>query len=480
MTKNIPLRIKLRRTGWCSCILCVLCTESMGMQQQTPQTLHPWQLVDYQEIRENKLLSSKPHLQIAQLGKNFLDLLNEIWQKAPADKTIKFDPATHPARQKIFNMRELIPEDNPYTFFYAPERENRPIDKSSSPTIKRTRAIRSIEPSAEFDMPFLQKLSILALIQQNSHSQQFNWNIGKEPQEEALKAYFTPIELTKFKQLFAQPNTKPESNPFQSIQDYEQAYAFLTSEDLLRTYMLIPNRFPLYSHHFLLINTQKDKPQIIGDEHELRDMLEIQKAITPNSMRIAFNSNNNIESQAGSSINVFHYQLANIGIHTHDFTLDVDPLFASCAQNYCRIGTLRNHPTTHLVFSAQNIGDISSAAFKFITVLNRNDIAYNIICDYAPDGFLSMMVSVRGDFSTNNKALKTTYDHLPGTFEMAGSISLTTMEKYLAIASFFAYKNNTVVYDLVRSWLTAASVNPQKMIALKTLFKQELASSCFF
>jgi len=445
---------------------------SFSTTQEIPinHVIYPYEIIDHTTIFHIPSIQQKPRIPLQNLQPPIADIFHQSWMNALAEKRISFDPATD-CEQRALITTPLAPQSNAhFVFFYALKRNNKPAPTHySNASIQERRHTKVLyQNMGELRIPFetvkrkLEEYHIIQASHTNTESY-YTWCIGKLPPQEILATFLQQQESTLVKTVWNM--FPPDQNPFQSLLDYEQALCFFDSLDQTRTYAIICNRFPLFSHHFILYSTQKDKPQYIASANELMDMLCIQKQLRHQHYSVGFNCNNTAHSQGASSVNVWHWQIAPLGISVDEYTFmthdQISPL--------THIGVLKELSSRHCAFKSNSREDIAHTAYQYIDILHTHNISYNINCGYdaCTDQYI-LVITPRGNWDTVQQTISHSsdtieLDHKPGFAEIIGAFCATTTTLYENVQEFLKNASPQELHQkalfLQKKWLTRACID---------------------
>jgi hypothetical protein len=445
------------------------------------QQKHGYEIVEHHDLFRIPEMQQKPRFWLQDLQQNIADILGQSWACALEEKRISFDPERDPEKKPLLSTKLVDPSLAPFIFFYALKRNSKPAPTHYSNTsIQETRHeqfsyLTMHERLPCFDLIKI-KLEALHIIKPITIDDvlYYRWCIGKLPAQETLAAFLDPSEIIILKE--AWKACAPDQNPFQSLDDYKQSICFFDSLDRNLTYAIICNRFPLVSHHFVIYSTEKDKPQYIASASEIMDMLSIQKQLHHQKYSVGFNSNNTAHSQGASSVNVWHWQIGQLGISADEYTFEPKQLLSPITT----IGKLESLQSTHIALKSSSCEEISRIAYIFINILHEHNNSYNINLGYdAESNQYIVVITPRGNWDIAKISSENIpdFDHKPGFVEILGGFCATTPELYEYMQQLFqnssAQQLQQKIIILQKKWLARACIDETLFNMITDEFNQK-------
>lgn len=445
------------------------------------QQAHGYEIVEHHDLFRIPEMQQKPRIWLQDLQPNVADILDQSWACGLEERRISFDPERDPERKPFLSIKLLDPSLSPFIFFYALKRNNRPMPSYYPNTsVQEARHEQFSYQTMHERLPCFdliqRKLEELHIIKPITIDDvlHYQWRIGKLPAQETLATFLHPSEIIILQD--AWKACPPDQNPFQTLDDYKQSICFFDSLDRNHTYAIICNRFPLVSHHFVIYSTQKDKPQCIASASEIMDMLCIQKQLHPQKYSVGFNSNNTAHSQGASSVNVWHWQVGQLGISADEYTFEPNQTISPVTT----IGRLENLQSAHIALKSSSCEEISRMAYVLIHILHEHNSSYNINLGYdAESNQYIVVVTPRGNW---DKAIPSQedipdLDHKPGFVEIIGGFCATTPELYEYMQQLFqnssAQQLQQKIIILQKKWLSRACIDETLFNMITDEFNQK-------
>ncbi|KKQ32416.1 MAG: hypothetical protein US49_C0008G0001 [candidate division TM6 bacterium GW2011_GWF2_37_49] len=372
------------------------------------------------------------------------------WVTKISNKTISYDPSVHPMSKIVIGEAGEC-----YSLLFASNRTKRPM-----PQVKRTfgRVDRHRQSTfSDRDLSVEERRFITEELIPREFVEIcdgcYHWLLSRCDQvffdEEA--AHISKAEIDLIIALWKK--TGAEFNPFQSYFAYARyIFGYIKSELSNRMYCILENAFPIYSPHFLITSTIPDKPQCIADVNELYDLLDLQKYMShiPNkNIQIHFNSNNAGDTLGGASVSVWHCQVADLGLgNPSHWAIDILKQYGDVL-----IGKYKHLMTTHRLFISNNQINVCRAAFAYISILHKNNNAYNVSFFVDTDSNFIILVTIRGNWFEKNAGLAFQHSDNPAFAEVSGSFIFTNPEEYELIKA----KQLEEIKNIIDLWHQAAS-----------------------
>jgi len=446
------------------------------------QQTHGYEIVEHHDLFRMTEMQQKPRFWLQDLQPNIADILNQSWACGLEERRISFDPERDPEKKPFLSTKLLDPSLSPFIFFYALKRNNRPMPSYYPNTsVQEARHEQFSYQTIHERLPCFDlikiKLEALHIVKPIiiDYVLYYRWCISKLPEQETLAAFLNPVEITILKD--AWKSCPPDQNPFQTLDDYKQATCFFDSLDRNHTYAIICNRFPLVNRHFVIYSTQKDKPQCIASAGEIMDMLCIQKQLHHQKYSVGFNSNNTAQTQGASSVNVWHWQIGQLGISADTYTFESKQTISPITT----IGILQNLYSQHIAFKSSSYEEISRIAYAYIHILHEHNNSYNINLGYdAENNHYIVVITPRGNW---DKAISSQedipeLDHKPGFVEIIGGFCATTPELYEYMQQLFqnpsAQQLQQKIITLQKKWLARACIDETLFNMITDEFNQKI------
>jgi len=348
--------------------------------------------------------------------------MKDGWKKQVASHLIRYNPKENTIKSIV------TPKGSKYSFIFAQGRASRPaaqVQPRDFGAIDRCRSTHMTGLLTD-ELELIRGCLVPrgAVVERDG---ELYWVLGAFPDE---KCGLSEAEMSVLKKLWAK--IAPEANPIQTNFTYEnQVVACVMVPESKRSYCLLPNMFPIYPMHYLLMSTVPDKPQCIASELEFNDLLRLQSYLARQKghMQINFNSNNAGHTMGGASLSVWHCQIADLLLGDPS-AFKVQPMMVIGGVS---VGTYDHLKTTHRLFMGKNHAEVSRVVFSYISVLHNANNAYNISCFKDKDFNYRVLLTIRGCWLAKSVCLTPQHNGTPAFAEVAGSLVFTNRDEYTSI-----------------------------------------------
>lgn len=370
-----------------------------------------------------ELTRYSPHVFDISNPQNLFARMRDGWEKQVDSRLIKYNPM-----ENLIKKLALQQGAEQYSLIFAKGRASRPAAQTQPRdfgAINRHRATRlSSLSSDELELVRNSLVPRGAVVLRDG---EYHWAFGTMPDD---RCGLSQSEMNVLRNMWGKFG--PEANPIQTNYAYEnQVVACLIAERSKQSFCLLPNIFPIYPMHYLMVSTIPDKPQCIADERELFDLLNLQGYLAQQEghAQINFNSNNAGHTMGGASLSVWHCQIADLGLGDPS-TLKAEPIMEI---GDVSVGIYKHLKTSHRLFMGKNQAEVSHVAFAYISVLHNANNAYNISLFKDADGNFRVLLTIRGCWLAKSSKLVPQHNGTPAFAEVAGSLIFTNSDEYNSV-----------------------------------------------